>query len=92
MRRTKYLRQCKYCGKKFEPETDLQGKRKSIKYCSSDCRKKQEYKDIYGVRMVEIDFNDKTIPKYRVRKNSNGVEWMMHVAGLETFRGLMEKE
>jgi hypothetical protein len=87
----KYQRQCKYCGKKFEPEIDSQGKRKPIKYCSNDCRKKQEYKVVYGVRIVDVDFKDKTIPQYKTRINSNGVEWVMHVIGMETYNGALKK-
>ena len=87
-----YWKQCKYCGKRFQPAIDSQNKLKPSKYCSSDCRRKQEYKIVYGVKIVDIDFKDKTLPKYKSKVNSNGVEWLMHVSGLETFRGLIEKE
>ena len=79
---TEKRRICKECGITFEPGGGVR------KYCSVPCRRQAEYRAVNKVEMEKIDFNDRRIPKVGTKMNSNGLEWVMHALGQETFVGL----
>ena len=88
-----YRRRCPICNELFYPGRSSKGAIKTVqKYC-----KKKECKATAECLQRGLDprkearkFNGK-LPKYKVRVNRNGVEWVMHAFGLETFSGSLYK-